>query len=397
MRIERLEFCEKDMGWRLNATDFFPDLTLLVGVSGVGKTKILQAIRTLKRIARRSNMRSTDWGIAWRINFTTSGTSYVWEGEYEGRPDGGDELGVGTADWPEESDEDNNTSPEPKILKERLCAGEEVIIERNSDMILFQNKQTPKLSPFKSALALLKEEESVKPVVDGFGHIAYMDETVPKWGEMITNFDAQCKRYINIRDIQESDLTIYNKMAILYWKDIELFKRIVSQFREVFPLVEDVKFVRMYVGPFAEVPDLKIKEVGVDRWIPERQISSGMYRVLIHLGSVALCPEESVILIDEFENSLGINCLDAVTEDIMGHRHHLQFLVTSHHPYIINNIPPNHWKLVTRRAGEVHTVGAAEAGIGKSHHEAFIQLINSPLYQDGLNQNGLHQERVPAG
>lgn len=397
MRIERLEFWDKVMNWKLDSTDFFPDLTLLVGVSGVGKTKILQAIRTLKRIARRSNMRSLDWGVSWRVNFTTSGTKYVWEGEYEGRQDGCDEVDIGTADWQEPPDEDDNASPEPRILRERLCAGEDVIIDRNSDIIRFHNQPTPKLSPSKSSLALLREEESIKPVVDGFGHITYLDQTAPKWGEVITNFDAQCKRYRDIRDIQESDLTVYNKMAILYWKDSEVFKKIVSQFREVFPLVEDVRFVRMSMGPFAEVPDLKIKEVGVDRWIPEGQISSGMFRVLMHLGSVALCPEESVILIDEFENSLGINCLDAVTVDMMGHRHHLQFIVTSHHPYIINNIPSNHWKLVTRRAGEVRTIGAAEAGIGKSRHEAFIQLMNSPLYQDGLNQESLIQERVPVG
>ena len=50
----------------------------------------------------------------------------------------------------------------------------------------------------------------------------------------------------------------------------------------------------------------------------------------------------------------------------------------------VDNIPQNHWKVVTRKGSDVRTISAAEAGIGKSRHEAFIQLMNSPLYQDGI-------------
>ena len=58
-----------------------------------------------------------------------------------------------------------------------------------------------------------------------------------------------------------------------------------------------------------------------------------------------LWPDGSVILIDEFENSLGVNCLDEITEDVVKESRRLQFILTSHHPYIIldsgENDPPD--------------------------------------------------------
>ncbi len=383
MRIEQIDYWDKETGWTLATTDFFPDLTLLVGVSGVGKTKILRAIRTLKRFVRRSDSPSEAWGVGWRIQFITSGKRYLWEGEFENKPHEGDEAGTNARDVAM-MDEDDDVSTGPKILMERLCANEDVLIDRNRDTINFKQQLTPKLSPFKSAVALLKEEDCIKPVVDGFGHIAYLDQHAPQMIEMIPRLESLCKRYQTIADIQESDLSTYVKMAVLFENGNELFRKIVSQFRDVFPLVEEVKFERLHTGLFADEPDLQIKEFGVERWIPEGQISSGMFRTLMHLGTVALWPDESVILIDEFENSMGVNCLDDVTGDMMGHRDRLQFIVTSHHPYIINNIPPKHWKLVTRKAAQVRTIDAAQAGIGRSRHEAFIQLMNNPLYQDGV-------------
>lgn len=382
VRIEQLDYRDNDTGWKLTAAEFFPDLTLLVGVSGVGKTKILRAIQTLRRIARRSDSVASVWGVSWKIRFTTSGKRYLWEGEYEGRPEG-EVPGTGAGSMMGLFDDDDNTT-KPKIVTERLTQGDETLIARDSETILFRQEPTPKLSPFKSALALLQEEDSIKPVIAGFGHIAYLDQTKPQTGETIYRFDSLCKRYQTIHEICEGDLPTYIKMALLSENAPLLFRSIVSQFREVFPLVEDVRFDRIVVGPFADVPDLRIKEVGVENWIPERQLSSGMFRTLMHLGSVALWPDESVILIDEFENSLGVNCLDDVTGDMMAHRHHLQFIVTSHHPYIINKILPTHWKLVMRKGGEVKTLNASEAGIGKSRHEAFVQLMNSSLYQNGV-------------
>src|SRR5205085_2127638 len=74
-------------GWRLTPPmDFFPDLTLLVGVSGAGKTQILRTICRLRDIARDRNANTRAWGVSWRVTFHTAGKQYTWSGELEKDP-----------------------------------------------------------------------------------------------------------------------------------------------------------------------------------------------------------------------------------------------------------------------------------------------------------------------
>jgi hypothetical protein len=49
MKILELAYEDKATGWKLNPVQF-SDLNLLVGVSGVGKTKILKAILNIKKL-----------------------------------------------------------------------------------------------------------------------------------------------------------------------------------------------------------------------------------------------------------------------------------------------------------------------------------------------------------
>ena len=87
--------------------------------------------------------------------------------------------------------------------------------------------------------------------------------------------------------------------------------------------------------------------------------------------------------LDEFENSLGVNCIDELTTEIKGASHRLQFILTSHHPYIINKINYQNWKIVTRKGTKIFAQDAQEFNIGKSKHEAFVQLLNLPSFKTG--------------
>jgi len=90
-------------------------------------------------------------------------------------------------------------------------------------------------------------------------------------------------------------------------------------------------------------------------------------------------------LIDEFENSLGVNCIDSITQDLLFGNNQLQFIITSHHPYIINNISPKFWKIVTRKAGIITVYSAQDFHISPSQQKAFIDLINVlEDYPEGL-------------
>ncbi len=109
-----------------------------------------------------------------------------------------------------------------------------------------------------------------------------------------------------------------------------------------------------------------------------------MIRTFIHISEMYLLSKGTVVLIDEFENSLGVNCIDILTEDLIYEHSRLQFIATSHHPYIINKIPYDYWKIVTRKGGKIKAFNAKEFKLGDSSHERFINLINLPEYKKGI-------------
>ena len=104
----------------------------------------------------------------------------------------------------------------------------------------------------------------------------------------------------------------------------------------------------------------------------------------MQISELFLCSEGTVILIDEFENSLGINCIDTLIENLLYDNRGLQFIITSHHPYIINSIGMEHWKVVSRNGGTIITQNAKDFKLGKSRHEAFKQLIQLTGYRNGI-------------
>jgi AAA15 family ATPase/GTPase len=109
-----------------------------------------------------------------------------------------------------------------------------------------------------------------------------------------------------------------------------------------------------------------------------------MFKTLMYISEIYLYPEGTVILIDEFENSLGVNCIDIVT-DLLMEKRNLQFILTSHHPYIINKIGMEYWKIVTRKGGVVTVKDAKSFNLGKTRHQAFTQLINLEEYTEGIS------------
>jgi hypothetical protein len=79
MKLITLKYTNTEQEWGFEEINFF-DMTLLVGVSGVGKTQILQSIYNLKHIADGDNAN----GVKWEVNFKTlSGNKYCWKGEFE--------------------------------------------------------------------------------------------------------------------------------------------------------------------------------------------------------------------------------------------------------------------------------------------------------------------------
>lgn len=382
MKITSLEYIDHAVEWELETIEF-NDLTLLVGASGVGKTRILDAILNLKKIARGESLN----GIQWKIKFSINSDTYEWSGLFKNK-------GF-FSDFIFKSKNNKDEKDRSIIENEKLYINNSLIIDRTNEGIFFNGVKTIKLSQKESVISLLKEEEQMQPIYFELSKIIFNDNTREehRFIRLLIENDEALKKNKSKKDldsIRNSDETLRSKLYLTYLNIPSQFEEIKNSFIDVFPYIEDVKIEPIKSSDdrmrhfFREMPFIQIKEVGIQNWIDETKLSSGMYRTLMHIAELYLCADGTIILIDEFENSLGINCIDEITNSIVTYKRDLQFIITSHHPYIINNISLKNWKIITRKAGIVKNYNTTQLNLGKSKHEAFTQLINLEKYSEGV-------------
>jgi hypothetical protein len=391
MKIIKFQFEDKSEGWKLAETSFNDSLTLLVGASGVGKTLILRALRQMKLIAEGKSYKGAKWNIEY---IADDGTHHNWQGAFQNH-------GLSDSNWREPTDRSNYS----KIEYEWLIINGKTIVERNTDGIIFDETPTQKLSPQESILNLFREEEKIKPAWKGIRKIDYKDHTFSAKSDLsFSNFDDFYFVDFCVSLMQKSESSdcladirnnnnwpLATRLCLAHDYHKETFGLIKGHFISIFPQVTEIRVSQLEDNDNNLIPYMKeglfvqIQEEGIDHWIWPNRISSGMYRTLMQLCDLYLCADGTVFLIDEFENSLGINCIREITQDIISQERDLQFIVTSHHPYIINNIDPDYWKLVTRNGGVVKTHSLKDFGCDfkKSHHDTFMQLLQLEEFQTG--------------
>ncbi len=368
MKILSLKLKNNFLGWDFDEVDFSSNLTLLVGVSGAGKTQILRGIIDLSRIANGKTIN----GLEWKIRFSTiNNTEFIWEGSFD------------TVDVDGLYIEDEDEPVKSPLLYEKITSKDTVLVERNEELNQYQGKTIPKLSSHQSMIYLLREESAITEIFNALNKIEYRDHTRNGSSFSISEKSLPLhllkNKYTTLENIINSDEDVKTKLYLIYENKLDIFEKIKSKFIDVFQQVKDIKSAPLEMNgipaKWAEaIPAIYIKEESVSKWIREDRVSSGMMRTLIHLSEIFLSSEGTVILIDEFENSLGINCIDILTEDLIHENKTLQFIATSHHPYIINNIPYEYWKIVTRQGGHISIRDTSEYKLGRSKQDAFIQL-----------------------
>ncbi len=353
MRIKRLSYENKRTGWKLEPMEF-GDFNLLVGVSGVGKSKILEAIKDLYWVAFHVGI-----GRIWEFDFSIDNIDYHWS-----------RFGI-------EREEliSNGFAFERELAKVKID-GNLLPVDHNSDISLLQ---------------LFSSDKRIKPIFDGVRKIKFL--SVP---ESITSekfepdkIELIVKDYTSLETVQNSGYSIHTKLVIAGLNLPNVFQQVKEAYIAIFPQVQDLRIVRW--GLFSELSndlatfEIQLKESGIDTWIDQVDISTGMLKTLLLIGAMYLSSPGSVILIDEFENSLGVNCID-IFDRIDYENRGLQFIITSHHPYIINSIPFEYWKIVTRK-GNVVTVRNAnefERLTKKSLHDNFSRLLEIEEFVGGI-------------
>jgi len=384
MKILSLKLKNNFLGWDFDEVDFSSNLTLLVGVSGAGKTQILRGIIDLSRIANGKTIN----GFEWKIRFSTvNNTEFIWEGCFD------------TVDIDGLYMEDEDEIEKSPLLYEKITSKDTILVERNEESNQYQGNPIPKLSSHQSMIYLLREESAITEIFNALNKIEYRDHTRNKNSSFVrVNYQKLEKslpshllknkyttlenKYTTLESLINSDEDVETKLYLAYENKLDIFEEIKSRFIDVFQQIEDIKFASLekngipakLADVFTATHTIYIKEKSVSKWIRQDRVSSGMMRTLIHLSEIFLSSEGTVILIDEFENSLGINCIDILTEDLIHENKTLQFIATSHHPYIINNIPYEYWKIITRTGGHINIRNASDYNLGKSKQDAFIQL-----------------------
>ena len=384
MQLISLEIDDPKADWRLSKAEFFADVTLMVGLSGVGKTRILDSLRRLVAISN-GKTSARFWGFNWELVFSHDQVQYTWSGEYQKSRAFDDSPEI--FDLPFIDDDDDN-APKPNLTSEKLVRYGKVVAIRNETDIKLDGQTTPKLSSNESVIHLLRNEDKISGAFRGMDSILFVDHSEDhRPGRFMSfgrNFDNLKKKFRTIEEIRSHDMPTHLKLALAHENCREVFDDISRQFQDAFPSVKEISFKFVEAGPFGMIPRLYMSEFGVDAPIPEEAISSGMHRTLMHLSRMALWPDGTVVLIDEFENSFGVNCIHFVTQDLQIHSRRMQFILTSHHPYIINNISMKNWKIVSRNGQVVVVDGSERLQNKSSHHEAFLQLLNMPQYAEGI-------------
>lgn len=378
MRIKTLKYKNHQDEWGIHEMNF-SHLSLLVGVSGVGKTQILRAIMQLKRIASGYSFNS---GIEWEVSFVHDQVEFFWKGKFK--------LNLNTylKANNQVNDGDNDLS---HLSFEKLLANDQVLAEWKEGDLFFGGSIMPKLGIGKSVIEIFKAEKIIELAYRGFRNIYFRDHAQsPDW----LNYDNypfilpnNLDEFDTVKKIRNSiHFGLLTKVTILYKQHTNLFREnIVEKFASLFSVIEDIKFViEDYMNEDLIDLDILFKQKGVNKWISYNRMSSGMLRVFHHICEMYLLSDDVVLLIDEFENSLGVNCIDFLTEDLLYENKRIQFIATSHHPYIINQIPYQYWKVITRRGGTIIAHDANEFNLGESSHERFMNLINLPAYKNGI-------------
>jgi predicted ATPase len=372
MKIQSFKFSNHKENWHIEEVKF-EDLNLLVGGSGVGKTRILKALDLICDVAIGRNRNLDD--LEWSINFSHLGQNYRWELKSSSIKN--EEIFINL-----------NESEQTEIVYEKLVRyddddSELEILLRNDSDSKFNKKDLPKLKRTESAITLLSEEDLIIPVGEAFNRFIFNFQIPQELMFNNRNNDPnriELSHEISISNFQEYFAGTPPAIKAFYLQKFfpDVFNEIKEYYIDIFSELKDVRVSSKRDSDGDFLLFFEIQENGLEDWIPQQRISSGMFRTLIFLIEVISAPKESVILIDEFENSLGINCMAELTDFLLDKSPDVQFILTSHHPYIINNIPWKTWQIVSKSGNKVKVRKASDipALDTASSLDKFTQLIN---------------------
>lgn len=363
MQIKWIEFENVKTGLKIERIEFNRDITLLVGLSGVGKTQILEAVEYSLRLAIGKNVKLKMYRA--NVGIAIDNDIYEWEYVIDSNQDK-ELIGEEGADY--------------YFSKERLLRNGQVLFDRNENEIFvigYDKIPTPKRD--ESLLVQYAEDSSFIGITHDLKKLypieMDLDVRLGIGKERFTNLKKRVKEILSQDNSIDFKIFSYLPVALKlyvvkeYYSD--LYQTILESVKELFDEIEDIDVVE---DSAKELYLIAIKVYGKE--LLQHEISSGMLKTIYYIVELYTMPENSIILIEEFENGLGVNCIDTLTEMLLSEREDLQFIITSHHPKVIGGIDMNKWKIIDREISTIKNSDYKMYGIANSQHDAYFNLIN---------------------
>ncbi len=377
-----LEFDNGDFveGWDFSRVKL-QSVNLFVGATGAGKSKMLNAIFGVGHKAV-TDQPPIAQGY-WHVLFEHDSQKFLWDYQCKPMPNGSRAI-------------------TKEVVKQiHRDGGEVTIVERDKSNINFNGSSLPKLSSTSSVLYTLREESLIEPAFQGFKRIMrrnfFEGELAQAAGfqEVPSQLRTALKKKKSLETLFTENLSLSVRLFLLQQFFPDKFKQIVEYYKSIFPFikscdVQDLSQLSHAGFPFQipgrQVPVFTIQESRVPKPIPYQLISSGMQKVLLIITDIMMLPGGTVYLIDEYENSLGINAINFLPSFLDEQKADNQIIITSHHPYLINAIPIKNWFVFNRVGSKITIKPGTELAerYGRSKQAIFTQLMNDPFYTEGV-------------
>lgn len=373
MKLKWIEFENLETGLKIERINFFDDVTLLVGLSGAGKTQILDAIEFSLMLALDKILIIQPYKVCLGISIN----NHIYEWSYILQK----HINIDEISFDE--------SDEYFFAFESLLCDQKNIFTRTNDKLEIQdftNIPTPKRD--KSLIYQYSDDLHFSELVNGLKKLYNidMDLDVRRYlskdsindfkVKMINSFKNKSNTNINMFSHLPTPLKLY--VAKNYFNDI--FDNILNTVKDIFPEIEDIDIAEDITK---DCYCVQIMVYGQKLY--QGDISNGMLKSIYFIIELYTASENSLIMIDEFENGLGMNCITALSDLLMEERTDLQFIITSHHPKIIGNIDYNQWRIIERNKNIIHNYDCTSPGYDfNNRHDAYYNLINKWSYEGKL-------------
>lgn len=364
VKIQWLEFENLKTQLKIERIYFNNDVTLLVGLSGVGKTQILNAVEYSLNLAVDKDEPLRPYKVG--IGILVDDEEYEWF--YEINKANENELII---------NEDNKY----EFVYEKLVKNNEIVFERkNLEVEVVGYDKVPQPKKSESLILQYSDDKNFEKLISGIRKLYPVEiELAVRGGIRSESFSRLKSKVIDTLNVSEekvefkvfSHLPVAVKLYIVknYYPDI--YVKIFDAVKELFMEIEDIDVEEDAVR---EMYLVSIQVYG--KKLLQQDISNGMLKTIYYIVELFTMSEDSLVLIDEFENGLGVNCIDVLSELMLSERDDLQFIITSHHPKIINAIDKNKWKIIDREGSIVKNSSSLSYGIGNSQHDAYFNLLN---------------------